>query len=193
MKPGPLIILSGPSGSGKTTVIERVLKTTDLPLHLSVSATTRATRPGEENGVHYYFWTPEQFEREVRAGAFLEWAEVHGQRYGTLRQEVEPFRQKGAGVILDIDVQGARAVRRQIPEAVLVFMRTSKFETYEQRLRQRATEDETRIQQRLATARRELESAHDYDFEVINDDLTVAVKSFHAIIRPLFERNEHAG
>ncbi len=184
MKPGPLIILSGPSGSGKTTVIERVLKTTDVPLHLSVSATTRATRPGEENGVHYYFWTPDQFERAVRAGAFLEWAEVHGQRYGTLRQEVEPFRHKG---------EGARAVRRQIPEAVLVFMRTSKFETYEQRLRQRATEDETRIQQRLATARRELDQAHDYDFEVINDDLNVAVKSFHAIIRPLFERNEHAG
>src|SRR6266852_3490173 len=93
----PLIILSGPSGSGKSTVIEEVMRTTSLPLKLSVSATTRSPRPGEQDGVHYYFWTPEQFEREVRAGNFLEWAEVHGQRYGTLRREVEPFRHQGLG------------------------------------------------------------------------------------------------
>ena len=189
MNPGPLIILSGPSGSGKSTVLERVMKTTPLPLRLSVSATTRSRRPGEQDGVHYYFWTPEQFEREVKAGQFLEWAEVHGQRYGTLREEVEPYRQKGIGIVLDIDVQGARAVRRQIPEAVLVFMRTSSFETYEQRLRRRGTEDEARIQQRLATARKELACAGEYHFEVINDDLDVAVEKFHAILRPLFERN----
>jgi guanylate kinase len=189
MKPGPLIILSGPSGSGKSTVLEQVLKTANWPLRLSVSATTRAPRPGEKDGVHYYFWTPEQFEREVRAGQFLEWAEVHGQRYGTLRREVEPVREKGTGVILDIDVQGARAVKRQIPEAVLVFMRTSAFETYEQRLRRRGTEDETRIQERLATARKELAYAGEYNFEVINDDLNVAVEKFHAILQPLFERN----
>jgi guanylate kinase len=189
MKLGPLIILSGPSGSGKSTVIERILKKADLPLHLSVSATTRDPRPGEQDGIHYFFWTREQFERELQAGAFLEWAEVHGQKYGTLRREVEPFRQNGMGVLLDIDVQGARSVHRQIPEAVLVFMRTSKFETYEQRLRQRATEDEARIQKRLAAARGELGQARDYDFEVINDDLDVAVKSFLAILQPLFERN----
>lgn len=189
MKLGPLVILSGPTASGKTTVLDRVIKTTTLPLRLSVSATTRRPRPGEQEGVHYYFWTPEQFEREVKAGAFMEWAEVHGQRYGTLRKEVEPFRQRGMGVILDIDVQGARTVRQQIPEAVLVFMRTSEFETYEERLRRRATEDEPRIQERLATARQELNSASDYDFEVINDDLNVAVDSFHAILQSLFERN----
>jgi guanylate kinase len=157
-------------------------------LRLSVSATTRPPRPGEQNGIHYHFWTPDRFERELKAGAFLEWAEVHGQRYGTLRNEVEPYRQKGTGVILDIDVQGARTVRQQIPEAVLVFMKTSEFGTYEQRLRHRGTEDETRIQQRLATGRQELAFASDYDFEVINDDLTAAVDSFLAILRPLFER-----
>jgi guanylate kinase len=189
MKPGPLIILSGPSGSGKSTVLDQVMKTTSLPLRLSVSATTRDPRPGEKDGVHYYFWTPEQFEREVKAGQFIEWAEVHGQRYGTLRREVEPARQNGIGVILDIDVQGARAVKQQIPEAVLVFMRTSAFETYERRLRLRATEDEARIQQRLATARKELACAGEYDCEVINDDLNVAVEKFHAILQPLFERN----
>jgi guanylate kinase len=188
VKPGPLVIVSGPSGSGKSTVIDRVLKTSGLPLRLAVSATTRPARPGEQDGVHYYFWTPERFEREVRAGAFLEWAEVHGQRYGTLKREVEPFRQQGKGVILDIDVQGARAVRRQIPDAVPVFLRTSAFETYEQRLRQRASEDETKIQERLATARKELACADEYDFHVINDDLNVAMDKFQAILRQLFER-----
>jgi guanylate kinase len=165
------------------------MKTTKLPLRVSVSATTRQPRPGEQNGVHYYFWTPEHFDQQVRAGEFLEWAEVHGQRYGTLRREVEPVRQQGIGVILDIDIQGARTVRKQIPEAVLVFMRTSAFETYEQRLRHRGTEDEPRIQSRLATARQELAGASGYDFEVINDDLGVAVESVLAIVRPLFERN----
>ncbi len=188
MELGPLIILSGPSGTGKSTVIDQVMKVTTLPLRVSVSATTRKPRQGEQGGIHYYFWTTELFEREVRAGEFLESAEVHGERYGTLRREVEPFRQRGTGVILDIDVQGARTVRKQIPEAVLVFMRTSAFETYAQRLRFRGTEDESRIQARLATARQELACAHEYDFEIINDDLTVAVESFRAILRPLFER-----
>ena len=187
MKPGPLIIISGPSGSGKSTVIERVLKSTPW-LRLSVSPTTRPPRAGEQDGVHYYFWSPEQFEREVRAGAFLEWAEVHGDRYGTLKSEVQPFREQGYGVILDIDVQGARAVRKQLPEAKLVFLRTSAFETYERRLRERGSEDEAKIQKRLATARRELECIGEYDFEVINDDLNVAVDKFQAILRQLFER-----
>jgi guanylate kinase len=186
--PGPLVILSGPSGSGKSTVIDRVLQTSPWPLHLSVSGTTRPARPGEQDGVHYHFWTAERFDREVQAGAFLEWAEVHGQRYGTLKSEVEPFLQQGKGVILDIDVQGARAVRRQIPEAKLVFLRTSAFETYERRLRQRASEDESKIQERLATARKELACAGEYDFQVINDDLNVAVEKFQAILRQLFER-----
>ena len=188
VKPGPLVILSGPSGSGKSTVIDRVLKCGRWPLRLSVSATTRPRRSGEQDGVHYYFWTPERFDQEVRAGAFLEWAEVHGHRYGTLKREVEPFRQKGEGVILDIDVQGARAVRRQIPEAVLVFLRTSAFETYERRLRERASEDESKIQQRLTTAQKELACASEYDFQVINDDLNVAVDKFQAILCQLFER-----
>jgi guanylate kinase len=155
---------------------------------LSVSATTRPSRSGELDGIHYYFWSPERFDREVRTGAFLEWAEVHGHRYGTLKREVEPFRQKGEGVILDIDVQGARAVRRQIPEAVLVFLRTSAFETYERRLRERASEDESKIQERLTTAQKELACASEYDFQVINDDLNVAVDKFQAILCPLFER-----
>jgi guanylate kinase len=185
---GPLIILSGPSGSGKSTIVEKVLKTTDLPLHLSVSSTTRAPRPGEQDGVHYFFWSVEQFEREVQAGAFLEWADVHGFRYGSLRREVEPFRQQGKGVILEIDVQGAKQIRGQFPEAVLVFLRTSTFETYEQRLRGRGTENEEKIQRRLAAARREIACADQYDFQVINDDLDKAVRDFRTIVTRQFQR-----
>jgi guanylate kinase len=182
------VILSGPSGSGKSTLIDQVLEGKRWPLRLSISATTRLPRLDERDGVDYYFWSPEQFERELQAGAFLEWAEVHGFRYGTLQREVEPFRRQGTGVILDIDVQGARAVRRQIPEAVLVFLRTSDFETYAQRLRRRASENEGKIQERLATAQKELACAEEYDFQIINDDLNAAVDKFHQILDRLFER-----
>src|SRR5438105_3205652 len=109
----PLIIVSGPSGSGKSTLIERLLASRDLPLRLSVSATTRPARTGERDGVHYHFWTPDRFREGVANGDFLEWAEVHGCHYGTLRREVEPYRQRGEMVILDIDVQGAAELRRQ--------------------------------------------------------------------------------
>jgi guanylate kinase len=190
MTKGPLIIVSGPSGSGKTTVIRRLLEAGDLPLRLSVSATTRPPRPGERDGVDYYFWTRDQFEAEIAAGAFLEHAEVHGNYYGTLRREVDPYRQQGVGVILDIDVQGARQIRRQYPDCVTVFLRTSSWETYEQRLRRRGTEDEAAIQRRLATARRELDCAGEYAYQVINDELDVAVAQLRAIIRRQYEEGE---
>src|SRR5262249_39685120 len=115
---GPLIILSGPSGSGKSTMLARLLAEGRWPLRVAVSATTRAPRPGEADGVAYYFWTSERFEEQVRAGAFLEWAEVHGQYYGTLWREVTPYRDRGVGVILDIDTQGARRVRQLCPDQV---------------------------------------------------------------------------
>jgi guanylate kinase len=190
---GPLIVLSGPSGSGKSTVLKRLLAEAEPPLHLSVSATTRPPRPGEVDGVHYHFWTRKRFEEEKQAGAFLEWAEVYGCYYGTLRCEVEPYRRRGEGVILDIDIQGAAAVRRLCPDAVLVFLRTSSFETYERRLRQRGTEDEATIQRRLAGARRELAHAGDYDHQVVNDDLEAAVSGLRAILSGLFSRRNHAG
>src|SRR5580704_13628435 len=104
--PGPLFILSGPSGSGKSTVLQRLLAGSQPPLRLSVSATTRQPRPGERDGKEYHFWKPERFEAEVQADGFLEWADVFGKCYGTLRCEVEPYREQGIGVFLDIDVQG---------------------------------------------------------------------------------------
>jgi len=183
MHQGPLIILSGPSGSGKSTVIRRLLDENGMPLRLSVSATTRQPRVGEQDGVHYYFWTREHFHEQVRAGAFVEWAEVHGSNcYGTLRSEVDPYRDLGIGVILDIDVQGADQVRPQYPGCLSIFLRTSSWEEYERRLRSRGTEDEARIARRLATARLELGRACEYGHVVYNDDLEVCVGEVRDLI-----------
>jgi len=193
MSKGPVIILSGPSGSGKSTVIKWLLASVDLPVRLSVSATTRPPRAGERDGVDYHFWTRERFLKEVAAGAFLEWAEVHGNYYGTPRGEIEPYVARGTGVILDIDVQGAAQVRRLCPDAVGVFLRASSFDEYERRLRRRHTEDEPAIQRRLARAREELACAGEYQYQVINDELDAAVAQLRGLVQRLLERTNHAG
>ena len=193
MKNGPLIILSGPSGSGKSTVASRLLAAGDLPVHLSVSATTRRPRPGEKEGVHYHFWTRERFLAEVAAGAFLEHAEVYGNFYGTLRSEVEPYRERGTAVLLEIDVQGAMQVRQQCPDAVSVFLCTSSMDVYEQRLQRRGTETGEAILRRIAAARCELAHAPEYQYQITNDDLETAVAQLRALVVRLVERKNHAG
>jgi guanylate kinase len=193
MVAGPLIIVSGPSGSGKTTLIDDLLAEKNWPLRLSVSATTRERRPNEIDGVHYHFWTREQFLQERQRGGFLEWAEVHGKLYGTLEREVRPFRAQGCGVILDIDTKGREQVKRSCPDAVSIFIHASSLAEYERRLRQRGTETEDQIQRRLRAAQSELARAPEYDHQVINDDLQAALGDLRAIVRPLFERNADAG
>jgi guanylate kinase len=196
MTKGPLIIVSGPSGSGKSTVIERLLaeeSRSACPLHLSVSATTRAPRPGEIDGKHYHFWTAERFAAAVQAGKFLEWAEVHGARYGTLHDEVDGYRDQGIGVILEIDVQGAASVRKQCADQVSVFLRASSLAAYEERLRKRGTESEDALRRRVAAAQRELDRASEYDRQVINDDLDSAVAELRAIVERQFQGGNHAG
>jgi guanylate kinase len=189
MPKGPLIIVSGPSGSGKSTLIRRLLASPEPPLRLSVSATTRARRPGEEDGVHYYFWTHERFREGIQAGAFLEWAEVHGNYYGTPKAEVEPYRERGIGVILDIDVQGAAQVRGVCPDAVSIFLHAAsrdvdeEIRTLEERLRKRGTEGEGAIRRRMEVARSELACAGKYDYRVLNDELDRAVGEVRAIIQ----------
>lgn len=180
---GPLIILSGPSGSGKSTIIKRLLSDPALPLRLSVSATTRAPRPGEKEGVHYFFWTRDQFDHGVQEGAFLEWAEVFGNYYGTLKCEVDRFREQGIGVLLEIDVQGWQQVKQLVPDVVSIFLETPSLEEYETRLRARKTETEEAIQRRLRGARQELTFAPLYDYRVVNDDLEVAVAQIKALVR----------
>jgi guanylate kinase len=187
MAKAPLIILAGPSGSGKSTIIDRLLKESGLPLRRSVSATTREQRPYEKDGVHYYFWSREQFDRQRQTGAFLEWATVHGQWYGTLRSEVEEPRARGVGVLLDIDVQGAAQVRARYPDCLSLFIRTSSWEAYEQRLHQRGEKREN-IARRLATAQGELERIHEFDHVIINDDLEFAVAEARKWIEQAFEK-----
>jgi guanylate kinase len=190
---GPLIIVSGPSGVGKSTIIRRLLADPPGALRLSVSATTREARPGEREGVDYHFWTRDRFAAEVAAGAFLEHAVVHGQDYGTLRSEVDPHRRAGVGVLLDIDVQGAEQVRRIEPNNISVFLRAPSIEEYERRLRNRGTEDEAKIQRRLATARTELALADTYSYQIVNEDIDAATAELRAIVADQFARTRYAG
>ena len=190
---GPLIIVSGPAGSGKSTVVERLLRTTTLPLRVAVSATTRPPRAGEIDGKHYHFWAPERFARALAAGEFLEHAEVHGNSYGTLRSEVERYREQGTGVVLVIDVQGADQVRRQCPDAVSVFLMPPSPEVLERRLRGRGTESEEAVRRRLEGAKRELARSGEYDYQVVNDELDDAVARLRDIVARHFTRGNHAG
>jgi guanylate kinase len=187
MAKAPLIILTGPSGSGKSTIIDRLLKESGLPLRLSVSATTRPPRPYEQNGVHYYFWPRDEFEKQRQAGAFLEWATVHGHWYGTLRSEVEDPLNRGIGVLLDIDVQGAAQMRAHYPDCLSFFIRTSSWEEYERRLHKRGESPES-IARRLAAARRELERSDEFDHVILNDDLNRAVAQVRKEIEQAFQK-----
>ena len=183
---GPLIIVAGPTGSGKSTLIRRALEAFGTRLRHSVSATTRDKRPGEVDGVHYHFWTRERFERGIADGEFLEFATVHEKDYyGTPRTEVEDYRARGIGVILDVDVQGAEQLRRLYPDAFTVFVTTPPGE-YERRLRARGTESEDAIRRRLQTAEREMARAGEFDRRLVNDDLDRAAAELCDLIRPLF-------
>ena len=177
-----LIVLSGPGGTGKTTVARRLLERKNLPLEISVSATTRMPRPGEVDGVHYHFLSREEFDRRRQRGEFVECAEVFGNFYGTLRSELESRLSRGRSVLLEIDVQGALEIKRQFPEAVLIFLKTPSMDEYERRLRLRATDDEQAIRRRLEGARQELARADAYDYEVVNDQLDQAVRDIEAIL-----------
>ena len=168
-----IVVISGPSGVGKTTLVERLLTSSPVLLVKSISATTRPPRPSEVDGVDYHFMPRPRFERLRDNGDFLEWAEVHrsGFLYGTLWSEVDRARDAGGWSLLEIDVEGMRAVRLRYPRAVTVFLSAGSIEEFERRLRGRGTETEDAIQRRLETARAEMASAGEYDHHVINDAL----------------------
>jgi len=153
---GKLVIVSGPSGAGKSTVVKELFAACDLPLVMSVSATTRPPRPGETDGVHYHFLTQEEFDHRRESGQMLECFEVFGRGYwyGTPKEEVTTSLAAGKWVLLEIDVEGAQAVVQQYPQAVTVFLRPPTTEELEHRLRGRGTESEETIARRLEVARR---------------------------------------
>lgn len=182
MSKGMLLVLSAPSGCGKTTIVNLVMK--NLPgLVFSVSHTTRRPRPGEINGVHYHFVDAPVFAR-IRDGqptGFLEWAEVHGNMYGTSVEEVSRHQEAGGDVILDIDVQGAAQVRDRA-NPITIFIAPPSLSELERRLRGRGTENEATLTVRLENARRELACVSAYNYLIINDRLEEAVESLRSII-----------
>jgi guanylate kinase len=178
--PGRLIVISGPSGSGKSTLVRALLARPELGLRVSVSATTREPRQGEERDRDYFFLSPDQFARIQ--GDMLESAQVHGHLYGTPAEPVRLAMSEGFCVILVIDVQGGFQVREKVPRALLVFVQPPNLKVLEDRLRERATDDETTIKRRLAGAKREIEMAASYDVHVINDELDRAVDGLAGIL-----------
>lgn len=178
---GLLVILSGPSGAGKGTVI-RKLSEIRGDIRFSVSATTRAPRPGEEDGREYFFKTPEEFQAMVDAGEFLEYAGYVESRYGTPAAPVDRDLEAGYHVILDIEVQGAAQILEKRPEAVSVFLLPPSLEELERRLRGRGTDTEEKILKRLAAAREEYARAGSYRYIIINDDASAAAERLSAII-----------
>jgi guanylate kinase len=174
-------VLSSPSGGGKSTIARHLLEARE-DVSYSVSATTRPIREGEENGRHYYYLDRAEFQRRVAAGEFVEWAEYGGQLYGTLRSEVERGLAAGRHVVLDIEVAGARQVRKQYPDSIQVFVLPPSAAVLVQRLRNRKTEDLADVARRMGIAAGELLAAKEYDFVVVNDDFVEAVAHVAAIL-----------
>lgn len=178
---GLLFIVSAPSGAGKTTLVERLVE--QVPhLRMSRSYTSRAARDGETDGVDYNFVTRERFEAMVSVGEFLEWADVFGNLYGTSAADTERILESGTDLVLVIDVQGARKVRRRGIETTAVFVMPPSFEVLEKRLRGRSKDSDEDVRRRLQVARHEVASFAEYDFVVINDELTTAVDRLRSIV-----------
>lgn len=177
-----LFVISGCSGVGKGTIINKFMERHSDDFLLSVSCTTRAPRPGEVHGVHYFFITREEFEQDINDDKFLEHAQFAGNHYGTKKKYIQQKLDEGYNIILEIETQGALQIKAKFPEAVLIFIAPPSIEELEKRLRGRHTEDEETIQKRLAQIKTELERSKQYDYIIVNDSVDRAVNEIEKIV-----------
>ena len=178
---GQLFVITAPSGTGKSTIIEMVRK--DLKgLGYSISHTTRAPRKGEMNGVHYYFVGKKEFERMIQAREFVEWAVVYDHLYGTSTSSVRSAQVSGRDILLDLDIQGARQIKKRFPESTTIFVIPPSLQALRERLEKRSSHDGTNIDLRMTEAIQEIRECRDFDFIILNDDLREAVREVEAII-----------
>lgn len=178
---GRLIVISAPSGAGKTSIARSILERID-GFRFSVSATTRLKRGTETDGVDYYFLTKEEFLRRVQAGAFAEWEEIYGNYYGTLRSEIDRALAGGERILFDIDVKGGLSIKRLYPEALLIFVEPPSIEILYERLRNRGTENEGTLKQRMERVPMELAMGAGFDHRVVNDVLERAIAEVEGIV-----------
>lgn len=178
---GRLVILAAPSGGGKTTLSRKIIET--MPdIEISISYTTREMRPGEKDGVHYYFIKEDEFKKKIEEGDFIEYAEVHKKYYGTSLSKLKEITDAGKHVFLDIDVQGAAQLKKKIPNAILIFILPPSFDVLKQRLMDRKTENDDQIKLRLQGSQKELEEVYKYDYIVVNDQLEKAAEEIKSVI-----------
>ena len=178
---GQLFVITAPSGTGKNTIIEMVRK--DLKeLGYSISHTTRAPRKGEIDGIHYYFVGKKQFEKMIQAQEFVEWAVVYNELYGTSISSVRSAQVSGKDVLLDLDIQGARQIKKRFPDSTSIFIVPPSLQTLRERLEKRSSHDGTDIDLRMTEALQEIRECRDFDFLIVNDDLRQAVREVEAVI-----------
>ncbi|MCG3204736.1 MAG: Guanylate kinase [Elusimicrobia bacterium] len=182
MKPNGIpVVISAPSGAGKSTIAAQLVKQCPLAT-VSTSCTTRSPRPGEKDGIDYFFISIDEFKQKIEKGEFLEWAEVHGHRYGTPISSLEKNLESGKDVVLTIDPQGALSIKKIYPNGVFIFVVPPTWETLVNRLTKRATDDKATLEIRVANARKELTYLSHYDYLVVNDHLETAVRTVVSIV-----------
>ncbi len=182
---GKLVIFSAPSGAGKTTIIHQIIGVKEFNLAFSISATTRKPRPGERDGVDYYFLTVEEFKKKIENDEFVEWVEVYpGQYYGTLKSEIERLWAMGKNVVFDVDVIGGLRIKSQYPDNSLsIFVKPPSIEELKRRLEKRGTETPQSLEKRIERAKFELTLADKFDVVIVNDDLQKAVEETKRVLR----------